>query len=146
MSKRTYTIDGSLFETAGGNETEDGSIVAEPTADTLIRAVFDIGDCDLRTYEALRECGTATTDRLAGRLDRDRSNVSRSLGRLLEASFVTRCRRVLEQGGQVYQYTAEPPEEVLRAVEEGLDRWVHTGYSQLMSRLLDGDARSQPKS
>lgn len=147
MSKPEYVIDGELFETdaepPGGRERGpdigggEEQLPEEPTVDEFLRAVFDLGDCDLRTYEALRRSEAATTGELADRLDRDRSNVSRSLGRLLDAGFVTRQRRILETGGQVYQYTAKPPEAVLRLVETGVERWAGAGYARLSSRLGD---------
>jgi DNA-binding MarR family transcriptional regulator len=40
---------------------------------------------------------------LIDRLDRDRSNVNRSLNRLRGTGFVARGRRIIDEGGHVYQ-------------------------------------------
>lgn len=55
-------------------------------------------------------------------LDRDRSNVNRSLNRLRETGSVTRGRRIIDEGGHVHQYYAldEASETV---VARAIDRW-----------------------
>lgn len=78
--------------------------VAEPTIDDVFRVVFGLGDIDVRTYETVEQDPGATTSELAARLDRDRSNVNRSLNRLRDAGLVTRGRQLLDGGGHVYQY------------------------------------------
>jgi predicted transcriptional regulator len=96
--------------------------VAEPSREEVLRTVFGIGSHDVRTYDAVVAVPGSTTRELADNLDRDRSNVNRSLNRLREAGLVTRDRRLLDEGGHVYQYSAAEgtaDDLVARAV----DRW-----------------------
>jgi len=106
----------------GAEAETDGLSVKTPTREEVLRTLFGLGEHDVRTYDAVVEVTGATTSELAERLDRDRSNVNRSLNRLRERGLVTRGRRLLDEGGHVYQYYAvdEAPETLLaRAV----DRW-----------------------
>jgi len=102
------------------NETELS--VNGPTREEVFQTVFDLGEQDVRTYDAVVEVTGATTSELSDRLDRDRSNVNRSLKRLREAGLVTRGRRLLDEGGHVYQYYVddEPSED---PVAHAIDRW-----------------------
>jgi predicted transcriptional regulator len=143
MSNEEYVMDGDLFEPEttvdGPNGSAAPSPVDPPTVDETLRTLFGLGDSDLRTYEALHSSGPGTTRALAERLDRDRSNVNRSLSRLRESGFVTRRRRVLQSGGQAYQYVPEPPEAVLGTVEAALTEWVESAHGAVVSHFGDID-------
>jgi len=96
--------------------------VKKPTRTEVLRTVFGLGEHDIITYDAVVDVRGATTSELADRLDRDRSNVNRSLNRLREAGIVTRGRRLLDEGGHVYQYY--PVDEAFDAlVARAVDRW-----------------------
>ncbi|WP_280584965.1 helix-turn-helix domain-containing protein [Halorubrum sp. Boch-26] len=106
-----------------GAEADAGELsVKTPTRKGVLRTVFGLGEHDVRTYDGVVEVTGATTSELAERLDRDRSNVNRSLNRLRESGLVTRGRRLLDEGGHVYQYYAvdESTEDL---VARAVDRW-----------------------
>ena len=97
--------------------------VAEPSREEVLRTVFELGGHDVRTYDAVVAVPGSTTRELADHLDRDRSNVNRSLNRLREAGLVTRDRRLLDAGGHVYQYSAVSDEAADDIVARAVDRW-----------------------
>jgi predicted transcriptional regulator len=64
-------------------------------------------------------------------LDRDRSNVNRSLTTLMEKGLAERQRRLLDPGGYVYQYTATPLPEAKEMLHEALDAWAETVHGRI---------------
>ena len=96
---------------------------SEPGFEDVLACVFDIRDAEVRTYLALRETTESTVETLADSLDRDRSNVNRSLSTLREHGLVDRRRTLLDSGGHVYQYTATPIPETRELMHETLDEW-----------------------
>ena len=106
----------------GANADEGGPSVQAPTRTDVLQTVFGIGEQDVRTYDAVVEIRGATTTELADHLGRDRSNVNRSLNRLRESGLVTRGRRLLDDGGHVYQYYAVD-EASDASVARAVDRW-----------------------
>ncbi|TKX87718.1 TrmB family transcriptional regulator [Halorubrum sp. SS5] len=106
----------------GGRTDEPELAVKAPDREEVFQTVFGLGEQDVRTYDAVVEVTGATTSELADRLDRDRSNVNRSLKRLRETRLVTRGRRLLDEGGHVYQYYVndEASEDL---VARAVDRW-----------------------
>lgn len=107
----------------GRSERDDGVSVAEPSREEVLRTVFGLGGHDVRTYDAVVEVPGSTTHELADHLDRDRSNVNRSLNRLREAGLVTRDRRLLDAGGHVYQYSAASAEAAEDLLARAVERW-----------------------
>jgi predicted transcriptional regulator len=95
----------------------------DPGFQHVLACVFGIQDHESRTYLVLLENPGSTVAELAELLDRDRSNVNRSLSTLLEKGLVERERRLLDPGGYVYQYTATPLPEAKEMLHEALDRW-----------------------
>ena len=75
------------------------------------------------TYEVLQQHPSSTVEELASELDRDRSNVNRSLSTLREKGLAERTRRLLDGGGHVYQYTPTPVEETREMMHETLEEW-----------------------
>ena len=108
--------DGPQIEEMVGDENPDFR--------HILACVFGIQDHESRTYLALLDTPGSTVAELAERLDRDRSNVNRSLTTLLEKGLVERERRLLDPGGYVYQYTATPLPEAREMLHEALDEWV----------------------
>ena len=113
-----------------------------PTMDTLVRTedpnfqqvlacVFGIQEHESRTYLTLLEYPGSTVAELADVLDRDRSNVNRSLTTLLEKGLAERERRLLDPGGYVYQYTATPLPEAKEMLHAALDEWVETVHGRI---------------
>jgi len=95
----------------------------EPGFEDVLACVFGIQRHEVRTYLTLLEEPGSTVEELAGSLDRDRSNVNRSLSTLREKELAARERRLLDSGGHVYQYTATPVDEARELMHETLDEW-----------------------
>jgi len=95
-----------------------------PSFRHVLSCVFGIQDHESRTYLALLDHPSSTVAELAEALDRDRSNVNRSLSTLLEKGLAERQRRLLDSGGYVYQYTAVPIPEAKGMLHAALDEWV----------------------
>ncbi|MFB6282033.1 MAG: helix-turn-helix domain-containing protein [Haloferacaceae archaeon] len=109
---------------ADGPEMADLVGDASPDFRHVLACVFGIQDHESRTYLALLDNPGSTVAELAETLDRDRSNVNRSLTTLLEKGLAERERRLLDPGGYVYQYTATPLPEAREMLHEALDEWV----------------------
>ena len=105
-------------------EIEDLVGDVSPSFGHVLSCVFGIQDHESRTYLTLIEYPSSTVAELAAVLDRDRSNVNRSLSTLRDKGLVTRRRRLLDSGGYVYQYTAIPLPEAKTMLHEALDEWV----------------------
>jgi predicted transcriptional regulator len=103
----------------------------EPDFEEVMVCVFDIQDHESRTYLALREKSECTVAELADRLDRDRSNVNRSLATLRQKGLAQRGRRLLDGGGHVYQYTATPLPEAKTLMHDTLDEWAAYVHSRI---------------
>ena len=96
----------------------------DPSFEHVLSCVFGVQDHESRTYLALAEQPGSTVAELAEQLDRDRSNVNRSLSTLMDKGLVERRRRLLDPGGYVYQYTATPVPEAKDLLHGALDQWV----------------------
>ncbi|SNZ17741.1 Predicted transcriptional regulator [Natronoarchaeum philippinense] len=110
---------------------------ADPAFEDVLSCVFCIQDHETRTYLSLLDRPGSTVEELADALDRDRSNVNRSLSTLLEAGLVERERRLLDSGGFVYQYTAVPLPEAKELLHDSLDAWAETVHDVIES--FDGE-------
>ena len=104
---------------------------AEPDFRDVMTCVFDIQDHETRTYLALLDYPGSTVEELAEELDRDRSNVNRSLTTLMEKGLAERERRLLDPGGYVYQYTATPLPEAKAMLHEALDQWAEVVHGAI---------------
>jgi len=103
----------------------------EPTLDEVMACVFGIQAHEVRTYEALLDHPESTVEELASELDRDRSNVNRSLSTLREKGLASRRRRLLDGGGHVYQYAPTPRDEAAELMHETLDEWAAYVHSRI---------------
>jgi predicted transcriptional regulator len=95
----------------------------EPGFEEVMTCVFGVQRHEVRTYLTLLENPGSTVEELAAELDRDRSNVNRSLSALREKELAGRQRRLLDGGGHVYQYSATPLPEARELMHETLDEW-----------------------
>jgi predicted transcriptional regulator len=95
----------------------------EPGFADVLACVFGIQEHEVRTYLTLLDHPGSTVAELADVLDRDRSNVNRSLATLREKGLAERERRLLDGGGHVYQYAATPLPEARQLMHETLDEW-----------------------
>jgi predicted transcriptional regulator len=107
-----------------GHDVEELVGVDDPSFQHVLSCVFGIQEHESRTYLVLIDNPGSTVSELAAELDRDRSNVNRSLTTLLEKGLVERERRLLDPGGYVYQYTATPLPEAKTLMHRTLDEWV----------------------
>ena len=105
-------------------EIEDLVGDVSPSFDHVLSCVFGVRDHESRTYLTLLDHPGSTVAELADTLDRDRSNVNRSLSTLRDKGLVERRRRLLDSGGYVYQYTAIPVPEAKERLHDALDEWV----------------------
>jgi len=99
----------------------------------VLVCVFDISDHEARTYLLLLDNPGSTVEELSAPLDRDRSNVNRTLATLQEKGLASREIKILPEGGNVYQYTATPLSEAQVLMHDTLDEWtdyVHTCIDQ----------------
>ena len=116
---------------ADASDIEELVGVAEPSFQHVLACVFGIQDHESRTYLVLLDHPGSTVAELAEALDRDRSNVNRSLTTLLEKGLAERERRLLDPGGYVYQYTATPLPEAKELMHETLDEWVEQVHERI---------------
>ena len=105
-----------------------------PPFDHVLSCVFGIQDHESRTYLTLVDHPGSTVSELADVLERDRSNVTRSLSTLREKGLVDRHRRLLDAGGYVYQYTAIPVPDAKERLHAALDEWV-TGVHEAIDEF-----------
>lgn len=104
---------------------------SNPAFQEVMSCVFGIHEHETRTYLALLERPGSTVEELADALDRDRSNVNRSLTTLLETGLAERERRLLDPGGYVYQYTATPLPEAKTILHDALDAWAEVVHEEI---------------
>jgi predicted transcriptional regulator len=103
----------------------------EPSFQHVLSCVFGIQDHESRTYLVLLDNPGSTVAELADLLDRDRSNVNRSLSTLLDKGLAGRERRLLDPGGYVYQYTATPLPEAKAMLHSALDEWAEKVHGRI---------------
>ena len=105
-------------------EIEDLVGDVSPSFEHVLSCVFGVREHESRTYLTLLDHPGSTVAELAETLDRDRSNVNRSLSTLRDKGLVERRRRLLDSGGYVYQYTAIAVPEAKERLHDALDEWV----------------------
>ncbi len=103
----------------------------EPSFRDVLTCVFGIQRHEARTYQTLLDSPGSTVEELADELDRDRSNVNRSLSTLREKGLAERQRRLLDGGGHVYQYSATPLTEARDLMHETLDAWAEYVHERI---------------
>ena len=103
----------------------------EPSFEEVLTCVFGIQHHESRTYLTLLDHPSSTVEELADKLDRDRSNVNRSLSTLQEKGLADRERRLLDGGGHVYQYSATTLPETRELMHETLDSWTEYVHGRI---------------
>ena len=122
-----------------GPEMSDLLETSDPSFQHVLACVFGIQDHESRTYLVLLEHPGSTVAELAETLDRDRSNVNRSLTTLLEKGLAERERRLLDPGGYVYQYTGTPLPEAKEMLHAALDEWAERVHASIEEYGHGGD-------
>ena len=112
-------------------EMEDLVQTEEPSFQHVMACVFGIQEHESRTYLVLLDNPGSTVEELADELERDRSNVNRSLTTLLDKGLARRERRLLDPGGYVYQYTATPLPEAKELLHDALDECVENVHEAI---------------
>ena len=95
----------------------------DPGFQQVLSCVFGIQHHESRTYLTLLDHPGSTVAELADVLDRDRSNINRSLTTLMEKGLAERERRLLDSGGYIYQYTGTELPEAKAMLHDALDEW-----------------------
>lgn len=103
----------------------------DPSFQRVLACVFGVQDHESRTYLTLLDNPGSTVAELADLLERDRSNVNRSLTTLMEKNLADRERRLLDPGGYVYQYTGTPLPEAKEMLHAALDEWVEQVHESI---------------
>jgi predicted transcriptional regulator len=103
----------------------------EPDFRDVLTCVFGIQRHEARTYQVLLGNPGSTVEELADELDRDRSNVNRSLSTLREKGLADRERRLLDGGGHVYQYNPTPLSDARELMHETLDAWAEYVHQRI---------------
>jgi len=103
----------------------------DPDFEVVMACVFGVNGREVRTYLALLDRPGSTVEELARAIERDRSNVNRSLSALLDFDLVERERRLLDDGGHVYQYTASPLHATKARLHDALDAWVEAVHDRI---------------
>ncbi|WP_276261201.1 helix-turn-helix domain-containing protein [Haloglomus litoreum] len=102
--------------------------VDDPELETVLRAVFDLKRSESSAYLGLLRVPDSSAAEVARELDRDRSNVNRSLRTLRERGLAERRRVLLEEGGHVYRYTPTPLPVVRERMHESLAAWAEAAH------------------
>lgn len=105
------------------NQPVNEDLIVEPDVASVLECVFGLGTHHARIYATLLDLPGSTVEEMASELDRDRSNVSRSLSTLHEKGLIERHRRLLDGGGYVYQYLPVPLGDAKRMMRAGLVEW-----------------------
>lgn len=119
---------------------EELMLIDEPEFQHVMECVFHVSERESRTYTELLGVPGSTAAELAERLDRDRSNINRSLSTLKEKGLVERERRLLNSGGHVYQYTAFSVPETKERMHTAVRVWskhVHDRIGEFCSEGRD---------
>ncbi|MBB6647250.1 helix-turn-helix domain-containing protein [Halobellus ruber] len=103
----------------------------DPGFQEVLSCVFGIQRHESRTYLTLLDHPGSTVAELADVLDRDRSNINRSLTTLMEKGLAERERRLLDSGGYIYQYTATELPEAKAMLHDALEEWVERVHSSI---------------
>lgn len=112
-------------------EFDDLMLVDEPSFQHVMECVFGIQDHEIRTFFVLAELPGSTVAELADHLERDRSNVNRSLATLHDKGLVERERRLLDGGGYVYQYYTVTLDETKNKMHQALDEWTEDVHERI---------------
>lgn len=108
-----------------------GPDISTPSMATVLETVLGLRSQELAVYDAITADPGASTKALASTLDRDRSNVNRSLTKLESVGLVTRHRRILDSGGYYYANYAAPSDVVDDIVSTAFDQWATAAQSML---------------
>jgi Predicted transcriptional regulator len=113
------------------NDAAETSLVDAPGIETVLRTVFGLRPSEREAYLGLLRVPDSSASGVAEELDRDRSNVNRSLRTLQERGLAERRRVLLEDGGHVYRYTAAPLSEARDRMHATLTEWAEVAHDRI---------------
>lgn len=119
---------------------DSDGVEIEPGVSDIIDCIFGLGEAKQTAFEELRAHPWSSAEELSEFLDLDRSNVNRSLTYLLERGLVTRRRRILRQGGYVYEYHVRSPVRIRDTLLDVFDDWSRTARKRI-SQFVFGEAQ-----
>jgi predicted transcriptional regulator len=111
--------------------------VEHPTVRDVFSTILGLKGRDVAVMLAIDGQPGRTTDAIATDLDRDRSNVSRSITRLRDVGLVERRRRVLEDGGIFYEHYPNPTAPTTELLTEAVRRWAERAEHTLTVEFSD---------
>ncbi|MFB6177150.1 MAG: MarR family transcriptional regulator [Halobaculum sp.] len=135
MSSRSPTEPETMIEMSTpefDDAVDPATLVDRPSFERVLATLFDLGERDVETLEAIQAESGVTTESIADAVGRDRSNVSRSIARLRELGLVTRRRRIISSGGYFYEHYARSGEDVERVLTEAVHRWADEAADTLL--------------
>lgn len=77
----------------------------------------------MTVYKELLKIGRGRVNEISKLLGKDRTTIQRSLNRLVKAGLCMKEKKILDNGGYFYLYSARKPEELKSSVERCLDEW-----------------------
>jgi predicted transcriptional regulator len=143
MSSRDTGHSTRLNVAPGERDPSDGSAdtpsVESPSFHDVVSSLFDLNDRDVETFRVVQRNPGARTEDIAATVERDRSNVNRSVTRLEEIGLVVRHRRVMEAGGYFYEHYAQPTETVEEHLTSAVEEWAGSAVDTIREREWTDD-------
>lgn len=100
----------------------------------VVQCAYDLGDQEVRVFEALNNLGPSRTEEIAKAVGKDPSVVYRNMQKLVSCGIVTKHKRSLPEGGYFHAYEALPKSEVKRRLRACVDDW-HAQMVRAIGRL-----------
>ena len=97
----------------------------------LLCCAFGLRNSELDVYFSLIS-GPKTVEKIAKRIDKDRSTVQRVLNKLHSKGLVNRDTHKIQRGGYYYEYSAEATEVVRDQILVQLEEWYQATKSFLI--------------
>lgn len=115
---------------------ERSAVFQEPELEQVAKQIFGISANELAVCKVLMAEEPTTVVELAGKLEYDRSTISRHLDHLVELELVEKEWQDLAGGGREYVYTTVHSAEIPRRFRFGLYAWTEEAL-QLTEELSD---------
>ena len=93
--------------------------------DDILKCVFDLNILDIDVYNQLKKSGEIRADKLAKKINKDRSTVYRSLQKLICCNLCLKEKKNIIKGGYYHIYRCNKSSEAKKELEECIDNWYH---------------------
>ncbi|EHP84639.1 helix-turn-helix domain-containing protein [Methanotorris formicicus] len=93
------------------------------TLENLMCCTFGLKVFDVMVYFEILKNGPSRINKIAEKLNRDRSTVQRAVQNLMNVGLVKRKQVNIKEGGYFYIYEALPFDEVKRIIKETVSQW-----------------------